>query len=40
MAMSAGEEVAHCTAAGCLASYVEKPDLSGHFLSPRGHCMS
>lgn len=35
-----GGEVAHCTGAGWLASYVETAGSFGHFLSPRGHCMS
>lgn len=38
--MTAGEEVAHCTGVGWLASYVERPGLFGHFLSPLDHCMS
>lgn len=38
--MTAVEGVARCTGVGWLASYVEKPGLFGHFLSPQGHCMS
>lgn len=38
--MTAGEEVAHCTGVGWLASYVERPGSFGHFLSPLDHCMS
>lgn len=37
---TAGGEVAHCTGAGWLASYVEKSGSFGHFLSPQDHYMS